>query len=504
MVFLIFFLLGCKKIVKEDYKKKYSNGFLPIKEYGKWTYINSDGKRVFTSKFDDAKHFHEGLAGVLVDSLWGFINTTGKIVIEPKFNYVSNFSDDLCLVKIKKGSNFQDIFIKPDGSTAFISKYKNISQFAYGRATAKINNEVCVLDTLGKIVFNTHFPYGAGSPLKDSIVHVWNSNTTKYFNKNGKLLIELEGMGHNDFNEGVARVRINSKPCYINKKGEIVINPKNTNLTYFDFYEDLASITTHGFGHKSGFINRKGEIIIPIIYSDVNNFSEGLASYRDSLYWGFMNKKGKTVIPAQFQDVSYDGFTNGLCKVKKDGRWSYINHKGKFVWEPQNNIQYKKLDLSKWNLDSLDVNIPIHGGKYTGEDNKSRAIHFKTQNTNYIKVDTTDITVFADKFFGYKIQFINGTNDTIHIPTQDGRIKLIQQAKNEKGEWLDIEKYINSFCGNSYYTLQMPPKHYQIFITPITKGNVKTKLRFRLNLKDTIIYSNEYYGTINQGQYINL
>ena len=31
-------------------------------------------------------------------------------------------------------------------------------------------------------------------------------------------------------------------------------------------------------------------------------------------------------------------------------------------------------------------------------------------------------------------------------------MKIIQQAKNEKGEWKDIEHYVHNFCGNYTYT----------------------------------------------------
>jgi hypothetical protein len=56
------------------------------------------------------------------------------------------------------------------------------------------------------------------------------------------------------------------------------------------------------------------------------------------------------------------------------------------------------------------------------------------------------------------------------------RIKLIQQALNEKNEWQDIENFINSWCGNSYHSIQILPKYYQIYTAPITKGELKNEL----------------------------
>ncbi|MES2691581.1 MAG: hypothetical protein V4658_14330, partial [Bacteroidota bacterium] len=116
---------------------------------------------------------------------------------------------------------------------------------------------------------------------------------------------------------------------------------------------------------------------------------------------------------------------------------------------------------------------------------------------------TVDLTVFADKYFANKLYLINASKDTVNIPAQDGRIKIIQQAKNKNGEWQDIENFINSFCGNSYYTLRLAPNEFQIFATPIFKGEFKTQLRFKLEIDKQIIYSNLYSGQINQGQLLN-
>jgi hypothetical protein len=510
-------VFGCQH-PKNKTTEDYPNGLFPIKEYGKWGFINSEGQKTIKCEFDEVGEFSEGLAAVLIDSIWGFIDTAGKIVIEPTFYRVATFSNEFCNVTIQQDTTFQSAFIRKDGSIAFISEYRNISPFAYGRATVEINDEVCVIDTSGKIVFNTHYPYGGGSPLQDGIVHVWGGkggwvqeglskvwrgDTTKYFDKDGNLLLTLEGMGYDNFDQGIALVRKDNKAAYINKKGEVIIQPEKPELTYFEFSDGLARVTISGRNHKSGFINKEGKIVIPIIYSDINSFQEGLAAFRDSIYYGFIDKSGDTVIQPQFENIDYRGFKNGLCEVKKDRHWGYINHSGEFVWKSQKDIQYKKLDLSKWQLDTLEINAPMYGGKYAGYDNKPKKADFSINDGFYLKVDTSDITVFADKYLGYKIYFVNGTNDTIKIPAQDGRVKLIQQAQNEKNEWQDIENFINSWCGNSYHSIQISPKFYQIYTAPVTKGDFKTSFRFRLELRDTMIYSNKYLGTINKGQFLN-
>lgn len=493
---------------------KRASGFFPIKEFGKWGYINSEGETVINCQFDKAEQFSEGLAAMLIDTLWGFIDTTGKIVIEPKFFKVAQFSDGLCNVSLQQDTGIVNAFIKTDGSIAFISPYKGISSFAYDRATVEINEEVCVIDKTGKIVFNTHYPYGGGLPLQDGVVHVWGGkggwveeglsnvwrgDSTRYYDTEGNLLMQLDGMGHNNFNNGLALVNA----CFINKKGEAKIKPKRKDLVYFDFSDGLARAVIPGYDYKAGFIDTSGKIVIPIQYHNIKDFKEGLAAFEDKDGWGFIDKTGKIVIKPQFEQIEYEGFVNGLCRVKQNHQWGYINRKGLFVWKEQFGLEYTKLDLSKWKLDTLQINQPLYASKYAGSDNFPRKQPFTFMHELMLNVDTTDLTIFNNKYFALKLYLINASRDTINIPVQDGRIKIIQQAKNKKGVWQDIENFYNSWCGNSYYSVKLAPNEFQIFSTPIFKGDFKTQLRFRLELDKKEIYSNVYIGQINYTQLLD-
>jgi len=52
--------------------------FFPIKEYGKWGYINTNGEVVIKCQFENAGHFSEGLAAVCIDTLWGLLTRPAK------------------------------------------------------------------------------------------------------------------------------------------------------------------------------------------------------------------------------------------------------------------------------------------------------------------------------------------------------------------------------------------------------------------------------------------
>ncbi|MDR3352863.1 MAG: WG repeat-containing protein [Zoogloeaceae bacterium] len=151
-----------------------------------------------------------------------------------------------------------------------------------------------------------------------------------------------------DFDDnGLAVVQVNGKCGYINEKGEEVIPPR------FDRADDfaangLASVKING---KWGFIDRKGEEVIPPRFDLVESFTaNGLAAVeidddecRYTRKWGYINERGEEVIPLRF-DNAYPFDTNGLALVKSgaelpswmdslaaNGHWGYINEKGEEI-----------------------------------------------------------------------------------------------------------------------------------------------------------------------------
>jgi hypothetical protein len=343
------------------------------------------------------------------------------------------------------------------------------------------------------VVFNT---YCSNSSIKfcEGILKAWDNDKTKYIDTNGKVIANVTGYNNEDFSEGFAFVN----GFYIDKTGELRLDLlASKSIGESNFYEGLAKV--EGYDKKIGFMDKKGKIVIPIQYKAIEVFQEGLAAYRDNSGWGFIDKTGKIIIEPQFQKV-HDGFKNGVCKVIKNNQWGYINKKGEFIWKEQNDIQYTKIDLSKWKLDTLETNKPFYVPKYSGSKNIPRQKKYPYLNAIILKVDTSDLTVFEDKYFGLKLYLINASKNTIKISAQDNRIKIIQQAKNKKGEWQDIEYHIDSFCSHSYHTLKFLPNEYQIFPIPIFKGAFKTQIRFKLLFQKQEIYSNIYAGYINYAQ----
>ena len=130
-----------------------------------------------------------------------------------------------------------------------------------------------------------------------------------------------------DAEKSLVYVFIGGKFGYINAKGEMVI-PARFDVAVDFTANGLARIKENG---KWGYINAKGEMVIPARFDYVGNFAaNGLAYIKENGKWGYINAKNEMVIPARFDNAD-DFAANGLAKVRENGKWGYINAKGEMV-----------------------------------------------------------------------------------------------------------------------------------------------------------------------------
>ncbi len=82
---------------------------------------------------------------------------------------------------------------------------------------------------------------------------------------------------------------------------------------------------------KEGFIDHKGNLVIPLIYDDVSDFAKcGLARVRQNGKYGFINRVGVVIIPIIYDDAE-DFFNEDLTTCKLKDKCYLINKKGKII-----------------------------------------------------------------------------------------------------------------------------------------------------------------------------
>jgi hypothetical protein len=77
-----------------------------------------------------------------------------------------------------------------------------------------------------------------------------------------------------------------------------------------------------------------GSIILKPSYDDAYPFSEGLAPVSSGGKWGYIDKSGNLVVPLQYRiaHMSIEGVASVL--LSDSGKWGYIDKTGGFVLPP--------------------------------------------------------------------------------------------------------------------------------------------------------------------------
>jgi hypothetical protein len=248
----------------------------------------------------------------------GYINKKGEIAIPLNFSFASDFSEGLAAVE------FDDIlfgrrswgYINYNGKFVISPNYDFASSFHEGLATVGFNQKEGIINIKGEMIVT------GGKTL----VYTTLAYATKF----------------SEFSEGLAKVSRNKFPNrygyvdlngYINSKGDIVIPFKYYNAE--SFFEGLAKVSD---GKKFGFINKNDKLVIPFQYDKAFSFANGLAVVYQSSKCGYINKVGKLVIPTIYDFCK--SFSEGLAAVQIQSDWGYINEFGKLVITPKFGIAF--------------------------------------------------------------------------------------------------------------------------------------------------------------------
>jgi hypothetical protein len=125
---------------------------------------------------------------------------------------------------------------------------------------------------------------------------------------------------------GMSLVGKNKLYGYVDKAGNIVLPLEyNEGLTFNEGYSAVRK------GDKWAFLDSTGKVVTGFDYIDVLGFNEGMAPAKKSSGWGFVDTLGKETI--NFQYTNARKFTEGLAAVSNKGKefWGFINKHGEVI-----------------------------------------------------------------------------------------------------------------------------------------------------------------------------
>lgn len=171
----------------------------------------------------------------------------------------------------------------------------------------------------------------------------------------------------------LAVIKINEKYGCINKQGKIIIEPTWDYILIGQRSKQILVEKDSLFGYT----DRNGNVIIKPQYKDAQNYYEGLAAVGNGKKYGFINLKGDTVIPFIYDDV-FLGFSNGLSDVTRNDSCGYIDKKGEvilpLIYETCYPFESELAHIVTFNGDTLLINSKGETFKYDIEKYKNKKL----------------------------------------------------------------------------------------------------------------------------------
>lgn len=254
-----------------------SENFVTYKKDNKYGYIDIIKNIKSGAVYDNIKKFKEGFAAVCIGERWGFINKEGKIVIEPKYYDVSNFSQGLAAISYSKHNTIGYINKKGHIVIPFEDNDLEPKEFCEGLVpVVKGTDTACsYINTKGKVVLDKTKIYpiiSYCSPFSEglAVIYIYNGTnevTTGFMDKKGKIKYALT-----------------------------FSIPKNSDKDEFCVFENFSSnMAQITIDYRTGYINDKFELVIPLIYEFARDFDGDLAYVKFEEKEGYINKKGQWV-----------------------------------------------------------------------------------------------------------------------------------------------------------------------------------------------------------------
>ena len=192
----------------------------------------------------------------------------------------------------------------------------------------------------------------------------------------GNLIMGRRGHGYTVFSKGEALYKTAFKPKSVlgghiliegdssqlglmNQHGEVIIPPVYDEIEEWEGYFEL--ISDSGIELRDG--SMKAVLAIEEEYQDVNGFNDGYFVVRKENRWGYVDQDGRLRISNRYDDAR--PFHGGLAAVKLRRKWGFIDKEENIRVQPYYDL------VTPFNG---GMSIVAHEGKYGLVDNNGREV----------------------------------------------------------------------------------------------------------------------------------
>ena len=330
---------------------QYPEALYPIRIKEKWGYMNRNAEIVISPQWEDADDFYEGLAKVAAtregQSVYGFIDSRGQWVVEPMYEKAGRFSAGFAIVC----KNDRYGYVDTKGKEIISCQFEDVGSFHNGFAAVKQGGWTGFIDTSGRVVIKPQYTVSVShTRFNEGLAPVFGADEqTGFIDTSGQWGISAQFHSAGNFVDGLAWAMwqqddssaehgFTIKGGYIDREGVYVIPPEYD--FGWDFSDGLATVWVRSEDKMNKIwkvINRQGEVVLENLpYRNVGALNNGVIPIQeDDMKWGFMNIRGEVIIPPQYAGINH--FQNGLARMEAGTVFSntivYINTKGEVVWK---------------------------------------------------------------------------------------------------------------------------------------------------------------------------
>jgi hypothetical protein len=379
-------------------------------------------------------------------------------------------------------------YINEKGNFILPPKYEMARNFQEnGLAMVQLNNLTGIINSDGYLIVKPK--YDTISPFSEGRAVAIDREGYKILDESGKE-ITTKGYFHiGDFHEGRALAANNNGHDeylfgYLNRRGNEVIPLSYEGAS--DFQDSKALVK----GKENGYslIDLTGKVLKSYPYPIVNYYGEGMLAFREQeeANWGFMDESGMVVIEPKYTGVQ--PFINGKAIVTVENNnhdyYGLIDRQGKFIIKPHYNsllnLGEDMFALGK----SMDPEKPYLFPKYAIADSSGQTYTgfiyngVSSFNDGIASAYNDEITFFIDKR-GQRVDY---------LPKVKGSGSLAFEASLIKG---DIDLRILYFDKKGKLIWK------QNTIIPLNNHYSVIENKFKPN-KDYLVYYPQLKGVENQ------
>jgi hypothetical protein len=255
---------------------------------------------------------HEGLMAVSNGNKQGFINLKGEVVIPLKYEYVMNFANGRAWVNTNINKVYRVGSVDKDGNEIWLDGYETVTNLEPNSANVSTKDKIGVVNKLGEFIVPLH-----DNKVDNRSVQVSTTTTRKKYavKLNGKILTEEKYDEVLPNSSGYFKVEIAYYSGLVDSTGKEIIPPK-----YEVVGQVQDGIALVSYGGKYGFYDVFGHKT-PLNYDEIRPFKHGVAEVRVGKKWGFINKKGKLIVPVKYDQVNvfdYGTYVNICVQIGED------------------------------------------------------------------------------------------------------------------------------------------------------------------------------------------